>query len=78
MRSDWNNIKTAVMLTLIRQKFQLPNLRKKLLATNDIYLEEGNTWGDRIWGTVNGEGENRLGKILMQVREEIRKEEQSE
>lgn len=66
------------MLTLIRQKFQRFDLQEKLLATGNAYLEEGNTWGDRIWGTVNGEGENRLGKILMQVRQEIQKEKQSE
>ncbi len=66
------------MLTLIRQKFQRFDLQEKLLVTGNAYLEEGNTWGDRIWGTVNGEGENRLGKILMQVRQEIQKEKQSE
>ena len=72
LRNDWNEIKTAVMLTYIREKFKDPVLRAKLLATGDAYLEEGNTWDDRIWGTVNGEGENCLGKILMQVREEAR------
>ena len=30
--------------------------------------------GDRVWGTVNGVGENRLGKILMRAREELRNE----
>ena len=60
------------MLSLIRGKFQWPDLQVKLLATGDAYLEEGNTWGDRIWGTVDGQGENRLGKILMQVRDEAR------
>ena len=44
----------------------------KVLATGDAYLEEGNTWGDRIWGTVNGSGANRLGFILMQIRAEIK------
>lgn len=33
--------------------------------------EEGNTWGDRIWGTVNGQGSNLLGKILMLTRVEM-------
>ena len=72
LRKDWNAIKTDVMLSLIRGKFQWPDLQAKLLATGDAYLEEGNTWGDRIWGTVDGQGENRLGKILMQVRDEAR------
>ena len=43
------------------------------MATNDAYLEEGNTWGDKIWGTVNGQGANNLGKILMQIRDELSK-----
>ena len=73
LRSDWNEIKTDVMLSFVRAKFTWPDLQAKLLATGDAYLEEGNTWGDRIWGTVDGEGENRLGKILMQVRDEARK-----
>lgn len=38
----------------------------------DGHLEEGNTHGDKVWGTVNGVGENRLGKILMRLREEFR------
>lgn len=31
-------------------------------------LEEGNTWGDRTWGTVDGVGQNLLGHVLMTVR----------
>ena len=40
----------------------------------DEHLEEGNTWGDTTWGTVNGIGENRLGRILMKVRKELQEE----
>ena len=47
---------------------------EKLLATGDEHLEEGNTWGDTTWGTVNGIGENRLGRILMKVRKELQEE----
>ena len=50
------------------------DLKEKLLATGDEHLEEGNTWGDTTWGTVNGIGENRLGKILMKVRNELQEE----
>lgn len=73
LRKDWNAIKTDVMLSLVRGKFQWPELQKKLLATGDAYLEEGNTWSDTCWGVCDGRGENRLGKILMQVREEARR-----
>ena len=63
------------MYELCKAKFtQNEDLKEKLLATGNDILEEGNTWGDRVWGTVNGVGENRLGKILMRVREELRNE----
>lgn len=73
LRKDWNEIKDAVMLSYVRAKFTWPDLQAKLLATGNAYLEEGNYWNDTTWGVCNGVGENRLGKILMQVREEARK-----
>jgi hypothetical protein len=72
MRADWDQVKIGVMLICIRDKFKDPALRRLLLATEDTHLEEGNTWGDTFWGTVNGRGQNHLGRILMQVRSEIR------
>lgn len=73
LRKDWEAVKVKIMEEIVRAKFtQNTELADKLLATGDVYLEEGNTWGDRIWGTVNGSGANRLGIILMQVRTEIK------
>ena len=73
LRPDWEEVKYQVMYEICCAKFtQNRELREILLATGDEYLEEGNTWGDRIWGTVNGQGNNWLGKILMQVREELK------
>lgn len=73
LRDDWENIKYDVMLAIVRDKFtRHTELKAKLLATGNEPLEEGNTWGDRTWGTVNGVGQNLLGKILMQVRDELR------
>jgi ribA/ribD-fused uncharacterized protein len=72
-RADWETAKFTVMEECVRYKFtHHPELRAQLLATGDAYLEEGNTWNDQIWGVSNGIGENRLGKLLMQVRKEIR------
>lgn len=72
MRRDWEDIKYDAMYNCVKAKFeQNPDLAEKLIATGDAYLEEGNTWGDRIWGTVNGIGQNHLGKILMRVRQEL-------
>src|SRR5690606_2896565 len=73
LRKDWNSVRLRVMLTLVRAKFtQNPDLAAKLLATGDAALIEGNTWGDRFWGVCDGHGDNHLGKILMQVRHELR------
>lgn len=73
LRPDWEEVKYQIMYEICLAKFtQNKELRERLLATGDEYLEEGNTWGDRIWGTVNGQGNNWLGKILMQVREELK------
>lgn len=72
MRDDWEEIKFDVMLDLTRKKFQDTELARRLLATGDAELVEGNTWGDSCWGVCNGVGTNWLGKILMQVRNEIR------
>lgn len=75
LRKDWEDIKIKVMTDIVKAKFeQNEDLQKKLLATEDAYLEEGNTWGDRIWGTVNGVGANNLGRILMNVRKELQLE----
>ena len=75
LREDWDEVKNRVMLEIVRNKFkQNPELKEKLIATGDAYLEEGNWWGDRTWGVCNGVGENRLGKILMKVRDELKNE----
>ena len=72
LRPDWEKIKDSVMLTGLRKKFADPELRNLLLATGDEELIEGNYWGDTYWGVCNGVGQNKLGKLLMQVREEIK------
>lgn len=73
LRRDWEDVKVSIMEEIVRAKFtQNTELAGKLLATGDTYLEEGNTWGDRVWGTVNGVGANQLGIILMKIRDEIR------
>ena len=46
-----------------------------LIETGNAELLEGNTWGDTHFGVCSktGVGENVLGKILMRVREELKK-----
>jgi len=73
-RSDWENVKEGIMLELNRKKFSDGYLRNQLVATGDREIIEGNNHYDKIWGAVwNGKewvGENKLGKILMQIRSE--------
>jgi ribA/ribD-fused uncharacterized protein len=73
LRPNWDTEKFNVMETVVRDKFtRHADLRAKLLATGDSELIEGNNWGDRTWGVFEGKGENRLGKILMKIRAELR------
>ena len=50
---------------------QHPDLKEKLLSSGSVHLIEGNDWNDREWGVCNGEGKNKLGKILMRIRGEL-------
>lgn len=73
IREDWEQVKEGVMLELLRYKFgNNQQLRTKLLATGTAKLVEYNTWHDTYWGVCGGAGQNRLGILLMQVREELR------
>lgn len=72
LRKDWESIKVSVMKDIVREKFlQNLDLLDRLLETGDCYLEEGNDWCDRTWGTVNGVGRNLLGYTLMELRDEF-------
>jgi ribA/ribD-fused uncharacterized protein len=75
LRDDWEDVKFSVMLEILRDKFTRNGDHKEsLLVTGDAYLEETNSWGDVYWGVCKGTGENNLGKILMQIRDELRKQ----
>ena len=73
LRAEWESVKVAIMTGFVREKFRRDEeLRALLLATGERPLVEGNTWNDRFWGVVRGQGKNHLGKILMLVRAELR------
>lgn len=73
LRPDWESIKVDVMTDIVHAKFeQNKDLAEKLCNTDTAFLDEGNTWGDRIWGTVNGNGKNLLGHILMSERDYLK------
>lgn len=70
LRKDWEEVKDNIMFDVVKAKFDAdPELKQKLLDTGDMELIEGNTWGDTYWGVCNGQGQNRLGTTLMQLRE---------
>lgn len=72
LNEHWDQIRLCVMDDVLHAKFEDPELRQKLLDTGDAELIEGNTWGDRYWGVCDGTGENNLGRLLMELRKELR------
>jgi len=73
LRPDWEQVKDAVMLEALRAKFeQHPELQRRLLQTGDAELVE-HTKNDLYWADGgDGSGLNRLGRLLMQVRSELK------
>jgi ribA/ribD-fused uncharacterized protein len=75
MRPNWDQEKFEVMRTGLRAKFAVPRLRDLLLSTGDRPLYEDSP-SDRIWGTGaqvgTGPGLNLMGKLLMEIRTELR------
>lgn len=73
-REDWDEVKLSLMKDIVYNKFtQNPHLAKALADTREMPLLEGNNWGDLYWGVdlKTGDGENNLGKILMNLRKEF-------
>ena len=68
----WDSAKVTIMRNLVVEKFKNPKMAEMLLATGDEEIVEGNTWGDKFWGQVNHVGQNHLGKILMEVRKQLK------
>ena len=73
LRPDWEEVKDKVMLQALRMKFsQNPEIAKELLATGDAIIIE-HTRNDAYWADGgDGSGKNKLGLLLMQVREELK------
>lgn len=71
LHPKWEIMKVPIMTRLSERKYLNPELRDLLLSTEDLYLEETNTWNDRFWGVCNGKGQNVLGNILMKIRDNL-------
>ena len=73
LRVDWEQVKDEIMRDAVWAKFsQHEALRELLLSTGDAQIVE-HTKNDRYWGDGgDGSGLNKLGKILMDVREKLK------
>ena len=81
LKEGWDKVKLLVMRDLLNQKFKENEYFRSLLKnTGQVQLIEGNGWHDNYWGKCNCQtcrrngavGQNHLGRILMQIRSEIR------
>ena len=71
LRDAWEFNKKYIMLKGLRAKFsQNEDLKQKLLDTGDAILHEDSPT-DMFWGK---KGKDMLGKLLMQVRDELKNE----
>ena len=73
LRPDWNEVKDDVMRRAVRAKFeQHDDIRAVLLGTGEEELVEA-VPNDYYWGCgAAGTGKNKLGLILMEVRDGVR------
>ncbi len=72
-RKDWDQQKAWIMTDILSAKVeQHEYVRRKLLETGDRKLIE-DSWRDDFWGWgPNGNGQNMLGRIWMQIRVKLR------
>lgn len=88
IREDWAEVKEDIMMEILRIKFAIPEMREVLLSTKRAYLRETVSVSkipDTYWAyfqprnkyqlDIPKGGQNKLGILLMHLREEIRAEE---
>ena len=68
LRPEWDALEA--MQNFVWQKYDFGNtLGAKLVNTGTCHIEEGNAWGDTFWGVCRGQGQNILGKLIMERRQ---------
>jgi ribA/ribD-fused uncharacterized protein len=71
LRESWDEMRVAVMESLLEAKFTIPALRSRLIATAPRVIVNRNVFGDTFWGICRGQGRNELGKAIMRVRDQV-------
>jgi len=78
IRNNWNDVREQFYYEGMKAKFtQHPDLAQKLLDTTDktlVQIDSDYFWGMYIGDNQQVMGQNKGGKILMRVREELRQE----
>jgi hypothetical protein len=71
IRPTFDRDKDRIMMIGLMAKFSDPYLADRLYATGNRTIIEGNWHNDKYWGVClkTGFGLNKLGKMLMEVRE---------
>lgn len=74
-RKNWDKIKLGVMKLILHEKVaQHEYVRRKLLESGNRELVEM-SWRDDFWGWgPNKDGANHLGRLWMEIRDELRSE----
>lgn len=72
----WDVTKVGLMRQLLTAKFENPFLRELLKGTGDAELIHDNRFNDRFWGVCRGTGNNWLGRLLQEVRFDVRVEDE--
>ena len=73
----WHKYKKDVMLYALRQKFSNPDLANLLVSTGDAEIIHEVHWHDNYWAScvcpscAHKDKYNLLGKLLMQIRNEL-------
>lgn len=73
MQREWDDKRPALMRRMLRSKFANPQLRAALVGTGDKHLSHTAADADAYWNSPGGEGENTLGRLLMELRAQINK-----
>ena len=73
LRENWEEIKYDIMVKAVRAKVeQYTSIKELLMSTGIEDIGEASPY-DYVWGLgADNSGQNLLGKVLMQIRSEIR------